>query len=119
MKRILAVALIGLIAAACASEEDSGSQNEAEITNVKVLPDRFEPTQVRIKAGKIVRWTWMGGEHNVVTGPDCGQVDGLYRSGAPMSGGTAEKRFDVAGTYPYYCERHCSMGMKGEVIVEE
>ena len=33
---------------------------------------------------------------------------------------TANGRYslDVAGTFPYYCEPHCAMNMRGEIIVE-
>ncbi|MDF2698291.1 MAG: Copper binding protein plastocyanin/azurin family, partial [Labilithrix sp.] len=36
----------------------------------------------------------------------------------PVGGGTFDKKFEKAGTFPYYCEPHCAMGMKGEVVVE-
>jgi plastocyanin len=79
----------------------------------------FSPKSVTIKVGQRVRWTWAGGEHNVVAGSACDKPEPLVlRSGAPQSGGSFEKQFDKAGTIPYFCEVHCSMGMKGEVIVE-
>ena len=50
------------------------------------------------------------------SGADCGASDGNFRSGAPQSGGTFEKKFTTAGSFSYHCEPHCWMGMKGEII---
>jgi plastocyanin len=77
----------------------------------------FSPAEVRIKAGETVRWSFTGGSHNVVSGTGC-SPDGKFTSGATKSSGSFDKTFDVAGTYEYYCDPHCGMGMKGTVIVE-
>jgi plastocyanin len=116
---LLAFALMGLAAASgCSSEDSAGDPGASDVVNVTISSNQFSPAQVKIKVGQTVRWTWAGGSHNVVSGPDCDAHDGNFRSGAPQSGGTFDKRFEKAGTFPYYCELHCSMGMKGEVIVE-
>lgn len=118
MKRI-ALGLAFVLTTACSSE-DPATTNDANVVNVKVLPNRFDPPSVTIKVGQTVRWTWSGGVHNVVSGAACPPEpgDGKFKSGAPMAGGTFDKKFETAGTYPYYCEPHCSTGMKGEIVVE-
>ncbi|MBX3230108.1 MAG: hypothetical protein KIT84_25255 [Labilithrix sp.] len=121
MKQLFLGIVVAGIVVACSSE-DPAQTAEADVVNVSIGGANgfvFEPAQVRIKVGQTIRWTWMGGgEHNVVSGDNCTQDDKFPRSGAPQGGGTYERKFDVAGTFPYFCEPHCSMGMKGEVIVE-
>jgi plastocyanin len=113
----LLVGIPALLVAACTSE-DPVEETESKTVHVTVSSDTFEPASLKIKKGQIVRWTWQGGTHNVVSGPDCDQHDGFFRSGAPQGGGTFEKPFDKTGTFPYFCELHCGMGMKGEIVVE-
>lgn len=119
MKRIvLAVAL--LLGPACA-EEDPALANDENVVNVDVSSNRFTPASVKIKVGQTVRWTWKGGQHNVVSGTcdeSGGTPDGRFRSGPPVLGGGLDQAFPTAGTFPYYCEPHCTSGMKGEIIVE-
>jgi plastocyanin len=111
---VLAVAMVS----ACSSDEETPPDTNANVVNVEVTSNQFTPASVTIKVGQTVRWRWAGGTHNVVSGPDCNTEDGNFKSGAPQGGGTFDHIFEKAGTFPYYCEPHCSMGMKGTVIVE-
>lgn len=87
------------------------------IANIDASGKTFAPADVSIGVGEIMRWTFFGGgEHNVVSGDGC-TPDGKFRSGAPQVTGTYERRFDVAGDFPYFCEKHCDEGMKGVVHV--
>jgi plastocyanin len=118
LKKLLAVVVLSsaALAPACSSE-DPADAADADVVEVAVSSNQFEPASVKIKVGQTVRWTWRGGSHNIRSGPDCDQPDDKF--GASIrSGGTFEKKFEVAGSFPYYCEPHCSMGMKGEIIVE-
>src|SRR5262249_42603846 len=99
--------------------DEPQTANPADIVNVQISPNQFTPASVKVKVGQTVRWTWAGGTHNVVSGPDCNKEDGNFKSGAPQGGGTFDKKFEKAGTFPYHCEPHCAMGMKGEVVVEQ
>lgn len=109
-------ALVALVAPACSSE-DPVVAADSDVVNVKVTDDAFEPAQVKAKVGQTVRFTWAGGSHNVVSGARCTH-DGKFKSGATQAGGTYERKFETAGSFPYYCEPHCETGMTGEVIVE-
>ena len=109
---------IAMMPACSSSDEETPPDNDADIVNVQVTSNQFTPAQVKIKVGQTVRWTWAGGTHNVVSGPDSNNEDGNFKSGAPVGGGTFDKKFETAGTFPYYCQPHCQMGMRGEVIVE-
>ncbi len=119
MKKI-ALGLTLLIGAGC-TDEDPAAENDAKVVNVQITSNSFTPAKLTIRAGQTVRWTWGGGEHNVVSGTcdaDGATADGIFRSGAPATGGTFDRAFPTAGTFPYYCELHCVMGMKGEIKVE-
>lgn len=121
MKTLLrAMAIVGslaLVSSACATEDDGDLGETAPVTKIQVTSDQFTPQRVTVKVGDTVRWTWAGGSHNVVSGAGCAP-DGNFKSGAPTSGASFERIFDTAGTFPYYCEPHCTMGMTGEIVVE-
>ena len=87
--------------------------------SVSVLGHDFDPPEVRIKVGERVRWTWVSGSHNVVSGARC-VPDGVFSSGATTAtpGAQFEHTFDARGEFPYYCDPHCGFGMVGRVIVE-
>ncbi len=90
-----------------------------DVTKVAVNGHTFDPPEVRIKAGSTVRWVWVAGKHNVVSGESC-TPDGKFTSGNDTvgPGATFEQKFETAGTFPYYCDPHCGIGMTGKVIVE-
>ncbi|MGN8213174.1 halocyanin domain-containing protein [Halococcus salifodinae] len=75
----------------------------------------FGPAAVRVSPGTTITWTWTGegGTHNVVS------EDGPLNSGQPEMGEdvTYEETLDSPGVYPYYCNPHRSLGMKGAVVV--
>ncbi len=75
----------------------------------------FAPATVTVKVGDTVRWTF-NGFHNVVSGAEC-MGDGKFTSGLPMAVTTFDHTFTEAGTFPYFCQPHCSSGMKGTVTV--
>jgi plastocyanin len=112
-----ALAVFGLTMVSACSDTDETPEPPPPGANVKVTANQFTPAQVKIKVGESVRWTWGGGTHNVVSGSNCTD-DGKFTSGAPMGGGTFDHKFETAGTFPYFCSPHCTMGMVGEVIVE-
>jgi plastocyanin len=97
------------------------STNATEAASAKVVVNghEFDPPAVHIKAGQSVRWEWVAGFHDVVSGSAC-TSDGQFRSGSGTEGpgSTFDHRFDAPGTYPYFCDPHCGIGMTGKVIVE-
>lgn len=105
-----------------ASESDgdeSGGAAGVTGASVAVNGHTFEPKEVRIKAGQAVKWTWVAGSHNVVSGATC-TPDGKFTSGSSTlgPGSKFERTFAEPGTYSYYCDPHCGIGMTGKVIVE-
>jgi plastocyanin len=106
------------------AQSTSGTEKEDESTgavagSVAVNGHTFDPPEVHIKAGQAVKWTWVAGRHNVVSGGSC-TPDGKFTSGTSTDGppATYEHTFDEPGTYPYYCDPHCGIGMTGKVIVD-
>jgi plastocyanin len=73
-----------------------------------------------INTGDTVRWTWLSGFHNVVSGdpgaPDAGD---LFSSGPPTgaAGTIFEHTFLDLGEFAYHCEIHGSGGMISSVTV--
>lgn len=73
-----------------------------------------------IHTGDTVRWTWVSGFHNVVSGlpsdPDAGD---LFSSGGPTGtvGTMFEYTFNDVGLFDYHCQIHASMGMMSQINV--
>ncbi len=74
----------------------------AAIVPIAVGPgNTFSPKTPTINVGDTVRWTLMGGSHNV------NSDTGLFRSGnVSTSWGPFEFTFNSAGTFGYHCEAH-------------
>jgi plastocyanin len=90
----------------------------ASVVEVKVVGHDFDPPAVTIKKDQTVRWVWVSGNHNVVSGTSC-TSDGRFTSGASASPpSTFEHTFTESGTFPYFCDPHCTIGMTGTVTVE-
>jgi plastocyanin len=104
----------------------------AQTIDVQISNNYFTPATVRISVGDTVRWTWQGFPHSVTSGlclsdqyEDC-TVDNKFCSptntncavGTPSGLGFVYSfQFNVAGTYPYFCNQHFGL-MNGTVIVE-
>jgi len=83
---------------------------------VDVANFSFTPTQLTINVGDIVKWTNLGGFHNVVAD------DNSFTSGvASTANWVYEFVFNSVGTFPYYCVVHGGPGgseMSGVITVE-
>lgn len=78
-------------------------------------PNAFGPSAVLIEPGSTIEWVWTGdGFHNVVSD------EGLFENDVTgEEGHTFEHTFSEGGVYPYFCQPHLSVGMKGVVVVGE
>ena len=83
----------------------------------------FVPDEIKICKGDSVTWTNnKGGPHNVVFDEDAIPA-GVSQEAISMDdqlgdeGATFTMKFDVAGTYAYYCEPHRGAGMAAMLIV--
>jgi len=86
----------------------------------------FTPANLTIQVGDTVRWVWGSPGHSVVSGTN-GNADNRFCSPSdtgcdspPLSnrGATYEHTFAQAGTFPYYCSVHFSLGMTGTIKVQ-
>ncbi|MGE0639352.1 MAG: Calx-beta domain-containing protein [Thermoanaerobaculia bacterium] len=79
----------------------------AAIVEIAVGPSNsFSPKFPTINVGDTVRWTLMGGSHNV------NSDDGLFRSGNVSSSWPPfTHTFNSPGTFGYHCEAHGSPGV--------
>jgi plastocyanin len=95
---------------------------KAKTVTVQVGGDApvFTPGVVSIQPGDTVNWVWfsVGFSHSVTSGSN-GNPDGLFDSGIHREPFTFSFTFPNAGTFPYYCIPHLSMGMVGTVFVAE
>ena len=86
----------------------------------------YSPADLTIQVGDTVRWVWGSPGHSVVSGTN-GNADNQFCSPSntgcdkpPLSsnGATYERTFTQAGTFPYYCSVHFSLGMTGTITVQ-
>jgi plastocyanin len=83
-------------------------------TPITVHSNFFSPDSVTIPAGGAVKWSWVGGPHNVTqsTGPTTFQSSSDLNSGATFG----PLVLTVPGTYTYHCTIHS--GMNGKIVVQ-
>ena len=120
----LAVALLGAaLVLAAGGPAAAQAQSKATIDGTAAL--KWEPANVTIKPGGTVTFKVAGGPpHPVKSGDgstpagddkfdaaDCG-LDKMSKVGD-----SCQVKFPKAGTYPFFCEVHVSLGMKGVVQV--
>jgi plastocyanin len=86
----------------------------------------YTPADLTIQVGDTVRWVWGSSGHSVVSGTN-GNADNQFCSPSntgcdnpPLSsrGATYEHTFTQAGTFPYYCSVHFTLGMTGTITVQ-
>lgn len=79
--------------------------------NVSVVAGpAFSPATVNLNTGDRVIWTNLGGLHTATGGTGCVQSTFRRTTNTPLT-------FSTAGTFPYFCEPHCGLGMLGTVNV--
>src|SRR5437762_7942063 len=84
---------------------------------------QFVPDTVNISVGDTVRWTWANSGHSVTSG-SCDAADSQFCSPDDMNcaagilsntGTVYQHTFTQPGTYSYFCDAHCVIGMTGVV----
>lgn len=117
----------GLIAGGSAAAMSASKANAAETVEVKMGTDSgllaFLPNKISICKGDSVTWiNNKAGPHNVVFDEDAIPA-GVDQEAISMSeqlgeeGETFTMKFDVAGSYEYYCEPHRGAGMMAKMTV--
>jgi LPXTG-motif cell wall-anchored protein len=88
-----------------------GGPASAATTGVSEVDFDFVPATVTIGVGDTVVWTNNSNSPHTSTG-------GSWDSGTMNPGASFSHTFPSAGTFPYHCEFHESLGMVGTVIVQ-
>lgn len=146
-KRMLALAVLGLIVgvAGCGSEEAAAASDSAQaaatsasevaaaapkstgnVVEVKMVTDGannyFEPAELTVKRGDVVRFVLVNGVHNVsfpATGNPGAVTLPTPSTYLQAAGQTYEIAVDMpAGEYSFQCDPHAALGMVGTLIVE-
>ncbi|MBL8981270.1 MAG: cupredoxin domain-containing protein [Gemmatimonadetes bacterium] len=86
-------------------------------TDVVVTYRTFQatPDTVRVPTGSTVRWTNEDQVLHTVTGGTPERRTAGWDAALPTAGTSTTRRFDRAGTYTYFCDRH--QFMRGTVVV--
>jgi len=84
--------------------------------NVSVINDSFSPTSTSINVNDTVLWTWPSGsdDHNVTSTSNPQSWTASPTENGPV---TFSHTFTTAGSFPYECTIHASIGMKATVTV--
>lgn len=121
------VACSGGASAPAASAPPAGAASSA--ATVKMTDTNlFDPATVTITKGGTVTWTNSSSMvHSVTDDPAkaANKADAVLPAGAAAwdsgllnAAATFTHKFDVAGTYKYFCIPHESLGMLGTIIVQ-
>lgn len=93
------------------NKTDAATATPAPVVVIKISDNKFEPTDVLIKAGTQVRWEWSG------TNPHSVLISGSA-SEQKTGSGNFVRDFRAAGsTFPYQCGVH-GAAMAGRITVE-
>jgi plastocyanin len=116
MKRfIFSVAIVSsmlLLAFACKSTPEPTPKHQIDMENYVFVPESLD-----ITVGDTVTWLNKGSIDHTTTSGENGVPDGNWDSGLVSPGNSFTRVFSTAGTFPYYCAIHYSMGMTGRIIV--
>jgi plastocyanin len=74
----------------------------------------FSPATITISVGTTVTWKNNDGIAHTSTSDT-----GVWDTGNMAAGASTTTTFNTAGTFPYRCTYHATMGMKGTVIVQQ
>jgi len=85
----------------------------AGLPEVHIVDYGYQPGQIRVQQGAVVRWINSGDEGHDVTGSGPG---GAWRSGPLAQGESYQRQFALPGEYPYVCTIHPEM--RGFVVVQ-
>ncbi len=112
----LVIACIGLFACRKSAVEPPPSTEHKIV--IEIYDNYFRPDSVVISKGDTILWFNRGSNsHTSTSGTNC-NADGRWDSGLLSNGQSFGKVFDSSGTFHYFCRPHCSMGMKGVIIVQ-
>jgi plastocyanin len=86
-----------------------------EPVRVDLKTFQFTPDTLRVSVGTTVRWTNQDEIDHTVTAGSPSERDAAFNATLAKKGATAERTFDKAGTFTYFCDRH--QFMRGTITV--
>ncbi len=115
---LLAVLVGGFVVAACAGAPAAsptgvgGGGQQAGAASVTIVDFAFQPQNLSVKVGQTVTWTDNGDAPHSVK-----WQQGAAESPRLQKGGTYQRTFESAGSFPYVCGVHPNM--TGTVTVSQ
>ena len=106
--RVTLAALLAVAGTACGQASNgAGAAEPVAGTQVDVVDNAFEPSNLQVDAGDTVTWVWSGSnDHNVVGDEFASDI---------QQAGTFEYTFHEPGEFDYVCALH--PGMEGTITV--
>jgi plastocyanin len=112
--RFLRLTAGALVLGACSEHQDVTDPGDGEVTEIFVRDNVFFPAQVTIARGETIRWRTQTATFHTVT-PDGHAAFAERQFNA--NNATFDVTFNTAGTFPYYCAPHRTIGMTGTIVV--
>lgn len=94
---------------------NQGTTASREPARVDLKTFQFTPDTLRVSAGTTVRWTNQDDIEHTVTAGTPSKRNASFNATLAKKGATAERTFDRAGTFTYFCDRH--QFMRGTITV--
>ena len=121
----IAVALLGAGLVVAAGDPAAAQAAPTKVTIKGTAENKRDPPDATVKPGGTVTFEVAGGAtHPVVSGDGSNPAgDGRFDdSGCGLAhmtkvGDSCQVKFPKAGTYPFFCQVHVSLGMKGVITV--
>lgn len=109
--RILPVLLLLTLAlAGCSSSGGGdGDASPAEVKEIAMHSQKYEPSTVTVAKGTILRFEAHDTAHSAQT------ADGMYNSGDIAQGTSKDITMDKAGTFVFHCRFHPAMQLTATV----
>lgn len=121
----LAVALLGAGLVLTAGDPADAQAAQNRVTIEGTADNKWEPANAAVRPGGTVTFRITGGATHPVVSGDGSDPEGDDRFDASecgldqMSkvGDSCQVKFDKAGSFPYFCQVHVTLGMKGVIQV--
>jgi len=118
IQRIYHLAVAAFVATMILSGISCSSSTSSIPTDEKLISmknDKFSPATITIRKGEAI--TWVNDDTKIHTATS-DMDEGGWNTGDIAPAAARSIIFHTAGTYPYHCVYHASMGMRGTIIVK-
>jgi len=121
----VAVALLGAGLVFAAGGSAAAQTVPTKVTIKGTAENKWDPANANVRPGGTVTFEVAGGATHPVVSGDGSNAEGDDRFDASdctldkmtKVGDSCQVKFPKAGTYPYFCQVHVSLGMKGVITV--